>query len=62
MEITKKTLRQLIQGIILGSDDITLEKAKEVQSKSIEIMEFLEKHKLLVPTMQDGGSSIGDFK
>ena len=62
MDITKKHLRQIIQSIILGSDDITQQKSKEVHSKSIEIMGFLEEHKLLVPTMQDGESSIGDFK
>lgn len=62
MDITKTHLRQIIQGIILGSDDITQQKSKEVHSKSIEIMEFLEEHKLLVPSMEAGESGIGDFK
>jgi hypothetical protein len=49
MTLTKKNIRQVIQGILFGEIDFDIDKSKaeEVQKKAKEIMDFLEEEKLL---------------
>jgi hypothetical protein len=50
--ITKKLFRQWLIGVIAGNKDFTKKNAVESVNKANEIMDFMEKHKIINPLIK----------